>query len=276
MSSRQPGDRNAIRGSSPTPARRTTDHGRPPGADRRTPPRHPGPGCLGLAPGAAAVDRPDPRHPQARPARGEHRRRRSRASPPPTWTRSRPRWPPSRCRAPAIPRRWSGSSTGWSRRPTRFPNGRRQAGGGAPCPEARRLKVVSLAKVCWPLWASSSRSSGSGECLSAGKPSLSRCLRRPFTCFVAAEQADVPRPERDLPAHPMALAAEHVSHRAGRRRRRLIPAPVVQDVQPGPGGRIGTGRHRDRIIGGPPVHRLRCATTPGRRPGPDPGRSRPR
>ena len=34
------------------------------------------------------------------------------SSPPPTWTRSRPPRPPSRCRAPATPRRWSGSSTG--------------------------------------------------------------------------------------------------------------------------------------------------------------------
>ena len=31
---------------------------------------------------------------------------------PPTWTRSRPRWRPSRCMAPATPRPWSDSSTG--------------------------------------------------------------------------------------------------------------------------------------------------------------------
>ena len=49
------------------------------GADRRAAGRHPGPGRAGLAAGAEAVDRPDPRHPQARPARGEPRRRRPRA-----------------------------------------------------------------------------------------------------------------------------------------------------------------------------------------------------
>ena len=41
--------------------------------------RHPRPGRPGLAAGPEALDRADPRHPQAAPAGGEHRRRRRRA-----------------------------------------------------------------------------------------------------------------------------------------------------------------------------------------------------
>jgi hypothetical protein len=63
--------------------------------------------------------------------------------------------------------------------------------------------------------------------------------------FVAAEQPDVPCPERDLLTRWMALAAEYVSHRGGRRNGRLVPAPVMQDVYPGNGARIGAGRDGD-------------------------------
>lgn len=59
---------------------------------------------------------------------------------------------------------------------------------------------------------------------------LSPVRRVLVMCFVAAEQPDIPCPERDHLTGWMALAAEYVSHRAGRRSRRLIPAPVMQDV----------------------------------------------
>src|SRR5260370_42479076 len=78
-------------------------------------------------------------------------------------------------------------------------------------------------------------------------------------CFVAAEQPDVPCPERDLLTRWMAFAAEYVSHRAGRRSHRLIPAPVMQDVQPGSGARVGAGGDGDRVVGGPPT---RCLGRP--------------
>ena len=61
-----------------------------------------------LAARPEAVDRADPRHPQARSASRRTSARPTSSSPPTTWARSRP--PPlrSRCTAPATPSTWSG------------------------------------------------------------------------------------------------------------------------------------------------------------------------
>jgi aryl-alcohol dehydrogenase-like predicted oxidoreductase len=59
-------------------ARGEPGRGRPARADRQAAGCHPGPDRAGVAPGPGAMDRADPRHPQAFPARGEPRRRRPR------------------------------------------------------------------------------------------------------------------------------------------------------------------------------------------------------
>ena len=86
---------------------------RPARPDRAAAGRHPRPDRAGMAARAEAVDRPDPGHPQARPAGGEPRRRRPRAH------RHRPQRDRDRVGrhhggtgAPATPRQWSDSSTG--------------------------------------------------------------------------------------------------------------------------------------------------------------------
>jgi DNA-binding transcriptional regulator LsrR (DeoR family) len=58
-------------------------------------------------------------------------------------------------------------------------------------------------------------------------------------CFIAAEEPDVPQPGRDGLARRVPLAAEQVGHRRGRISRRLVPAPVVQDVQADGGSLTG-------------------------------------
>ena len=60
--------------------------------------------CARLDPRPEAVDRPDPRHHQAAPARGEHRRNRPRAHATTTCRRSRPPQRRSPRRAPAMRR----------------------------------------------------------------------------------------------------------------------------------------------------------------------------
>ena len=82
--------------------------GRPAARDRRAQEGNAGADRAGLAAGAEAVDRSDPRHDEAASPRGEHRRCARSSSRPKTCARSKRRRRRSPCRVPGIPKRRSG------------------------------------------------------------------------------------------------------------------------------------------------------------------------